>query len=174
MPPPDNTRIQGPDAARQAPAAAADAEPGARAAAATELKFPFPDHGCFGCSSKNADGLHLRFFDHGHEVRGTYRIDERFHGAPGIAHGGIVATILDEFSCAAAVFLTGNRVVTGELTVRYRRPCPVERQLEVVARVAASDHPRYLVIEAEILLDGEIAVRSSGKFFPQAIAQPAP
>lgn len=133
-----------------------------------ELKFPFPDGGCFGCSAANPDGLHLRFFHHGDEVRASYRIADRFHGAPGIAHGGIVATILDEFSCAAAVFLSGQRVVTGELTVRFERPCPVDEDIEVVARIASRDHPRYLLIEAEIHRSGERLVRSSGKFFPQA------
>ncbi len=140
----------------------------------SELKFPFPDGGCFGCSATNPDGLHLRFRQHGSEIRGTYRIADRFHGAPGLAHGGIVATILDEFACAAAVFLTGQRVMTGELTVRYQRPCPVEQEIEVVARIASRDHPRYLVIEAEILRNGQILVFSTGKFFPQAITEPAP
>ncbi|MBI5504039.1 MAG: PaaI family thioesterase [Deltaproteobacteria bacterium] len=142
--------------------------------ARAELKFTFPDHGCFGCSTKNLDGLHLRFFKHGREVRGTYRIAERFHGAPGLAHGGIVATILDEFSCAAAVFLTGKRVMTGELTIRYESPCPVEQDIEIVARITGRDHPRYLVIESEVRRGERRLAVSTGKFFPQAIAEPAP
>ena len=138
------------------------------------LDFPFPDHGCFGCSATNADGLRLRFFTHGNELRGSYRIAERFHGAPGIAHGGIAATILDEFSCAAAVFLTGQRVMTGELNVRYEKPCPVEQEIEIVARITSREHPRYLTIEAEIRRDGHRLVISTGKFFPQAIAELVP
>lgn len=130
-----------------------------------ELLFPFGDGGCFGCSKANDAGLQLRFFRDGDDVRGNPTVPDRFHGAPGIVHGGIVATLLDEFSCAAAVFLAGSRVVTGELTVRYERPCPVERELEVRARVRDASHARYLVIEAEIHLDGERLVRSTGKFF---------
>lgn len=130
-----------------------------------ELFFPYGDGGCFGCSKSNPDGLHLRFFRAGEEVRGTYTIPERFHGAPGIAHGGIVATILDEFSCAAAVFLTGTRVVTGELRIRYEQPCPVGRDLTVRARIASTEHARYLDIEAEIETGGERLARSTGKFF---------
>jgi len=132
-----------------------------------ELFFPFGDGGCFGCSKSNPDGLQLRFFSAIGEVRGTYSIPGRFHGAPGIAHGGIVATILDEFSCAAAVHLGGSRVVTGELLIRYQQPCPVESELEIRAWVASEEHARYLVIEAEILLRGAILVRSTGKFFRQ-------
>jgi acyl-coenzyme A thioesterase PaaI-like protein len=134
---------------------------------ASELVFPFGDGGCFGCSKSNEHGLGLRFFRSGDEIRGTLTIPDRFHGAPGVAHGGIVATVLDEFSCAAAVFLAGHRVVTGELTVRYEEPCPVEAEVEACARLRSDGHPRYLVIEAEIRRDGRRLVRSTGKFFPQ-------
>jgi acyl-coenzyme A thioesterase PaaI-like protein len=134
-----------------------------------ELVFPFGDGGCFGCSKTNDAGLQLRFFRTGDEIAVRHRIPDRFHGAPGIAHGGIVATILDEASCAAAVFVAGTRVVTGELTVRYERPCPVERELDVRARIISASHARYLEIEAEIFVDGVRSVRSTGKFFRQQV-----
>jgi acyl-coenzyme A thioesterase PaaI-like protein len=133
--------------------------------APTEVFFPFGDGGCFGCSKSNPDGLHLRFFRDGDEMVGEYVVPDRFHGAPGVAHGGIVATILDEFSCAAAVHLGGSRVVTGELTVRYEKPCPVEKELRVSARILSDAHPRYLEIESSIHLGGDRLVRGIGKFF---------
>lgn len=150
-----------------------DEAPGREAAVSgppVEITFPFGDGGCFGCSKSNPDGLQLRFYRDGDEVTAGYSVPDRFHGAPGIAHGGIVATILDEFSCAAAVSLADTRVVTGELQVRYERPCPVERELTVRARILSAEHARYLVIEAEIAMDGQRLVRSTGKFFRQPIA----
>ena len=137
-------------------------------AASAELFFPFGDGGCFGCSKSNPDGLQLRFFHAGDEVSGSYVVPDRFHGAPGVAHGGIVATILDEFSCAAAVHLAGSRVVTGELTVRYERPCPVEKEIRVSARIVSEEHPRYIEIESAIHLDGQRLVKGVGKFFRMA------
>ena len=139
-----------------------------------KVSFPFDDGGCFGCSPRNGDGLQLEFARTGSEIVGTYVVPDRFHGAPGVAHGGIVATILDEYSCAAAVFLRGCRVVTGELTVRYERPCPVEKPLAIRSRVADESHPRYLVIEALVSDGDEVLVRSVGKFFPRDLDQPAP
>ena len=136
--------------------------------------FPFDDGGCFGCSASNPDGLQLRFHPGDKEVRGTYSVPDRFHGAPGIAHGGIIATILDEYSCAAAVFLGGKRVVTGELSVRYEGPCPVEKPLQIRAWISDESHPKYWVVDAEIRSGSERVVRSSGKFFPQDVAQPVP
>ena len=137
------------------------------------MSFPFGDGGCFGCSKSNPHGLQLRFFRRGAEgsdsarIVGTCRVPDRFHGAPGITHGGIVATILDEFSCAAAVFIAGVRVVTGELSVRYERPCPVECDIEVRSRITDDSHSRYLVIEAEMFVEGKRVVVSTGKFFRQ-------
>ncbi len=94
-----------------------------------------------------------------------YRIPDRFHGAPGVAHGGIVATLLDEVSCAAAVFVADRYVVTGELTVRYTEPVPVEAPIELDAAIVRRAHPRYAEIEAHVRRGPAVLARSVGKFF---------
>ena len=48
------------------------------------------DGGCFGCSPSNPRGMHLTFRRVGDEVRVRHAIPDAFHGAPGVAHGGIV------------------------------------------------------------------------------------
>jgi uncharacterized protein (TIGR00369 family) len=137
-----------------------------------ELCFP-EDGGCFGCSPSNPVGLRLTFRRRGDVVTTRYAIPDRFHGAPGIAHGGIVATLLDEVSCAAVFFVRGSAVVTGELSVRYLKPCPVGKALDVAGRITG-EHPRYAVVESEIR-DGDLLLaRSTGKFFHQARREPAP
>jgi acyl-coenzyme A thioesterase PaaI-like protein len=137
-----------------------------------DLVFPL-DGGCFGCSQSSPVGLRLRFRRRGDTVTARYAVPDRFHGAPGIAHGGIVATILDEVSCAVVFFVRAQAVVTGELTVRYLEPCPVETPLEISARVV-SEHSRYLVIEGEVRQGEALLARSSGRFFPQARPESAP
>jgi len=137
----------------------------ARGQAAEEQPLLFSDdHGCFGCSASNAAGLQMRFRRRGDVVVADHTIAERFHGAPGIAHGGIIAALLDEVSCAAAFALRNVYVVTGELSVRYRRPCPVKVLIALSARVAAQ-HARYVTVEAELRRAGELLAASSGKFF---------
>ena len=137
-----------------------------------ELRFP-ADGGCFGCSATHPNGLRLSFDRDGDAIVCRYTIPDRFHGAPGIAHGGIVATILDEVSCAAVFFVRASMVMTGELSIRYVKPCPVERPLEAIAR-ATGEHPRYAVVDAE-LHDGDVVLaRSTGKFFYHTRPEPAP
>jgi acyl-coenzyme A thioesterase PaaI-like protein len=133
----------------------------------------FPDGGCFGCSQTNPIGLKLRFRRRGDTIVAHYIVGEHHRGAPGIAHGGILATIVDEVSCAAVAFLEATYVVTGELSIRYLRPCPVEVPLEISARIGER-HPRYLVVTAEVRRDGEVLARSTGKFFPQQRLESAP
>jgi acyl-coenzyme A thioesterase PaaI-like protein len=138
-----------------------------------EVTFP-NDGGCFGCSPTHPSGLNLRFRRWGERVLSRYTIADRFHGAPGVAHGGIVATILDEISCAAVHLVTDRWVTTGELTVRYERPCPVEQPLDVVAAIIDRTHARYWVVEAELHRAGERVARSTGKFFLRADEPIAP
>lgn len=132
-----------------------------------ELDFPDDGGGCFGCSPANPDGLKLRFRREGARVVAEHRIADRFHGAPGIAHGGIVATMLDEVSCAAAVFVAERFVMTGELVVRYERPVPVEVPVTLEAEVVAQTHPRYAEIVARLRQGDTVLARSTGKFFYQ-------
>jgi acyl-coenzyme A thioesterase PaaI-like protein len=134
----------------------------------------YEDLGCFGCSPTNPVGLRLRFWRRDDRVYTRYQIPEHYHGAPGIAHGGIVAAILDELSCVAALAIRKCYVVTGEISVRYSRPCPVDVELEISARVAEQEHPRYLVIEAEAHKEDVLLARSTGRFFPQMRAESAP
>jgi acyl-coenzyme A thioesterase PaaI-like protein len=136
-----------------------------------ELSFP-DDGGCFGCSPTNPHGLQLRFRRVGEEIHARYTIPDAFHGAPGIAHGGIVATLLDEVSCAVVALALDRRVVTGELMVRYERPVPVEQSLDLVARVARRDHARYVVVDGEVRRGEARLARSTGKFFYQEHTAP--
>ncbi|MGH7790019.1 MAG: PaaI family thioesterase [Candidatus Binatia bacterium] len=141
----------------------------------TDGPIVFPDDGgCFGCSASSPHGLHMRFRRRGDAVVAEHTVRAEFHGAPAVAHGGIVAVMLDEMSCVAAYALGGTRVVTGELSVRYRQPCPVEVPLALSARLLPGQHPRYLVIEAEVRRGDEVLAQSTGKFFPVADGPIAP
>jgi len=137
-----------------------------------DLSFP-ADGGCFGCSPANAAGLHMRFRRRGALVYADFAVPDRFHGGPGIVHGGIIATMLDEVSCACTVFTRDQRVVTGELSVRYVRPCPVEASVRLEAR-GVDEYARYLVVEDQVVKDGAVLAQSTGKFFKDAAPVGAP
>jgi len=90
---------------------------------------------CFVCGLKNPSGLKLSFHEHPDgTVRTKLIIHPDFQGWPGIAHGGIIATLLDEVT--ARVYMndsTGDKLMlTGKLEVRYRKPVPIGESIEVI------------------------------------------
>jgi uncharacterized protein (TIGR00369 family) len=86
-------------------------------------------NGCFGCGDDNAAGLHLQFFvDEEQRVLCRVHLARQFQGPPGHAHGGIIATLLDEAMSKA------NRhrniiAMTRHMSIDYRRPVPLESDL---------------------------------------------
>ena len=65
-------------------------------------------------------------------------------GAPGVAHGGWTASVLDEMLGHLALH-AGAFTVTGKLTVEYVKPVPVERDLEGFAWTVKRDNGRWQV-----------------------------
>jgi uncharacterized protein (TIGR00369 family) len=90
---------------------------------------------CFVCGVANPLGLKLEFHEYPDgSVRSTLIIRTEFQGWPGVAHGGIIATLLDEVT--ARVYMndsSGNRLMmTGKLEIRYRKPVPTGEPIEIV------------------------------------------
>ncbi|MGA8110151.1 MAG: PaaI family thioesterase [Acidobacteriaceae bacterium] len=89
---------------------------------------------CFGCGQANPTGLRLQFFtDADHNVVCHLRLARRFAGPPGHAHGGIIATLLDE-AMSKSNRARGIVAMTGQLEVHYLRPVPLGRPLTLTAR----------------------------------------
>ena len=122
---------------------------------------------CFGCGPGHPTGLRVRCFKTDEGVLVPILIPRRYEGPPGVAHGGIVATYLDETLAGAVVRATGRVAVTGELTVRYLRPVPVETPVVGHGRVT-DDHGRYLEVEGRLerLDTGEVLATARARFFP--------
>lgn len=68
------------------------------------------------------------------KVVGTGSFGMQYEGPPGHVHGGFVAAALDEL-LGMAQTLSGKSGMTGTLTVRYRRPTPLYKQLTFTAWV---------------------------------------
>ena len=62
------------------------------------------------------------------KVVGTVCYGAAYEGPPGCVHGGYVAATFDEL-LGMAQALTGARGMTGTLTIRYRSPTPLHRDL---------------------------------------------
>ena len=117
---------------------------------------------CFACGKDNPQGLKLKVRKTPEGVELDYVLPEHFAGWQGIAHGGIVATILDEL-LAWACTNSGRNCVTAEMTVRYRRPVKTGQPLKGFGRVTG-EKGKLLFTEAKLLDEsGTLVAEATGK-----------
>jgi acyl-coenzyme A thioesterase PaaI-like protein len=74
----------------------------------------------------------------GDVVRGTVTFGAAYEGPPGHVHGGLIAATFDEM-LGFAQSMTGHPGMTGVLTIRYRKPTPLYRELTLEGRVVRVD-----------------------------------
>ncbi len=111
-------------------------------------------HDCFVCGVDNPAGLRMRFFESDTEpvqVKAEYTVPARYQGYPGVVHGGIIAAMLDEVTSRTIFRGTPPRfVVTARLSVRYRKPVPVETLLQLTGRIV-EDKGKVITVAGEIV-----------------------
>ena len=119
---------------------------------------------CFGCGRNNPIGLKLNFTREGDSVRTEFTPDRAHQGWPGLLHGGILGTLLDE-AMSNAAYATGNTCLTASITIRLRQPVRVEVPLVISARVTR--HRKRLIETAGqvCLKDGTVIAESTAKQF---------
>jgi len=120
---------------------------------------------CFACGKNNPEGMHLRFSYEAESGRfvSRFRLGRRYTGPPGHAHGGVIATILDE-AMGKVNKLHNVVALTSDIAVQYLKPVPLNQPLRVEAR-GVSVRGRRHVNAAEILNQrGEVLARRRGTF----------
>lgn len=121
---------------------------------------------CIVCGTQNESSLHARFFElESGELATVFTPREEHQGYPGRLHGGIASAILDEaIGRAINISDVGAWGVTIELTVRYRKPVPLDREVTARARIT-KDSGRIFEGSGEIRLeDGTVAVEATGRY----------
>ncbi|MGH9603038.1 MAG: PaaI family thioesterase [Terriglobales bacterium] len=120
---------------------------------------------CFACGKDNPEGMHLKFTldEASRSFVARLRLPQRFQGPPGHAHGGIIATVLDE-AMGKVSRLRSVVALTSEMRVEYLRPVPLGTPLIVEGREVRK-RGRRLVHAAELRnQQGQVLARSVGTF----------
>ncbi len=126
---------------------------------------PNPANKCFGCGGDNPGGMKLTFEQDNanRKIVGRFVLGERYQGGGGFAHGGIIATLLDEAMGKVCRFREA-RAVTAELTVEYLKPISVDKEIVVEGR-ETEQKGRNLFMAGEIRNEaGEILARGRARF----------
>jgi uncharacterized protein (TIGR00369 family) len=126
---------------------------------------PNPANKCFGCGGANDLGMKLTFEQDNvnRRIVGRFVLGETYQGGGGMAHGGIIATLLDEAMGKVCRFRE-VRAVTAELTVEYLKPVKVDQEI-VVEGYETEQKGRNLFLAGEIRNGGgETLARGRGRF----------
>jgi acyl-coenzyme A thioesterase PaaI-like protein len=130
-----------------------------------------PRNHCWGCGPDNDHGLQLKSFIDGDECLATWQPGPPFFAGPThVLNGGIIAALIDCHSICTAIadlYRTEGRAIgeppdlwcaTASLSITYRRPVPIDRPLELRARVIGRGGRRSTV-ECALSSGGEECAR---------------
>lgn len=126
----------------------------------TDFSWDPDDNRCFGCGD-NPWGLGLEFEEDGEWMKARTSLDKNYGGFEGAAHGGIVATLLDEAASWAVMRETERIAPSFELNCTFKRPVPLGPEIEVRGRVLQVKH-EVAFSEAK-LIDEKEKLLASGK-----------
>ncbi|MBB5124962.1 PaaI family thioesterase [Streptomyces griseoloalbus] len=121
---------------------------------------------CFGCGGEQPHGLHLEArAGEGVSITAEFTVKSAHQGAPGLAHGGVLATALDE-ALGSLNWLLRTIAVTGRLETDFVRPVPVGTVLHLEAEVTAvAGRKIYCTATGRIGgPEGPVAVRADALF----------
>ena len=134
---------------------------------------PNPQNRCFGCGGANDSGMKLTFEqDNGRrKIIGRFVLGAKYQGGGAMAHGGIIAVLLDEAMGKVCRFREA-RAVTAQLTVDYLKPIDVEQEI-VVEAFEEQQSGRNLFMVGEIRnLAGDVLARGKARFVVVRQAHP--
>jgi uncharacterized protein (TIGR00369 family) len=125
---------------------------------------------CFICGMENPAGFKLSFHEYPDgTVRSSLKIKTEYQGWPGIVHGGIIASLLDEVT--ARVFMndsTGKRLMmTAKLEVRFRKPVYTEKSVQLIG-YPVEDKGKIATARGEILDETGNLLAEADSVFIQA------
>lgn len=115
-----------------------------------------------GLSNPVAPPMTMETNPEAHAARGELVFGNAYEGAPGCVHGGFVASAFDEMLGVASSF-SGAPCMTGEFTVRYRHPTPINTPLRIEARFTER-RGRRIFTEADMFA-GETRVADARGLF---------
>ena len=135
-----------------------------RSAQAEVAAFEFAPHHCFACGTLNPSGLGLTMHVEPGRSWVETTLDRRFEGWEGMAHGGILCTILDEVMAWALVG-ADNWGVTARMSVEFRKPVAIGRAIR--AEGWATETRKRIVDTAGRIVaadDGTLLAEATGRY----------
>jgi len=124
---------------------------------------------CLGCGPDNASGFKLQVRREGDEVLAEHTFADRHSGAPGIAHGGAVATVVDDVF-GFLLYVAQIAGVTRHIEVEYRRPVVTGVQYAVRAGIDSHEGRKLWVSCTGTGPDGVVTFTAKALFLQVSLS----
>ena len=135
-------------------------------------RYAFADHNCFACGASNPIGMRLHIEFGPKTARTTWTVGEDYVGWSDKAHGGIIATLLDEVM-AWAPSSDDSWAVTAEMSIRFRSPASPGEQLVAEGRVVEQRRRIYEVRGEVRGVGGRLIAEGRGRYLGASPTQKA-
>ncbi len=120
---------------------------------------------CFVCGPDNPDGMRLKF-TLSRARKGftcSFRLDDRYTGPPGHAHGGIIAAVLDE-AMGKVNKLRHVIALTSQMKIEYLRPVPLHKPLRAQSWEVSVRGRRHVNAGEILNRKGQVLARGKAVF----------
>jgi acyl-coenzyme A thioesterase PaaI-like protein len=119
---------------------------------------------CFGCGIANVFGMQFEAqAPVDGELRGRFFVKQDLMGPPGVMHGGLVATALDEVM-SLLVVAESPRAPTARLETDLRAPIPLGTFVQASARIVERDGRKVIAAGELRGEDGTLLAEGRGVF----------
>ena len=121
-------------------------------------------HLCFGCGKDNPIGFKLQFTNNDGVIKGEFIPGEFHQGWPGIIHGGVLFTLLDEAS-GYAIHNSQLKCVTAKSEIKFNQLATVDEPIQITAQIT-KNNLRLVETEATLSLrDGTVIAQSQSLWY---------
>jgi acyl-coenzyme A thioesterase PaaI-like protein len=123
------------------------------------------DDGCYACGRTNPIGLRVDGFRQiGDDLIAEFTPRTEHRGGPGVLHGGIAATVMDEILAWAGMVSERLVVVTATLELRYRKPVTIGDEPLMLKGRLDDRNGRRLRLSGSLISQGVEAVTATGLY----------
>lgn len=118
---------------------------------------------CFVCGENNPIGFHLKFQDEEWASTTEFIPEPAYQGYPGILHGGLLTTMLDEIM-ARPLNAKGINAFTAKLDVRFRNAANIGEKLLARGELLSHRGRMYEMKAVVTRENGETVAEATGTF----------